>query len=90
MATDSGKKLTHDQSWGNFGQPQNQPESPWKKFEHITMPWSNFHSGGKVRKTGFYKLKKGEVVLTVPQQKAIGLKRGKKKNGTTQEGGTKK
>jgi hypothetical protein len=66
-------------SWGNFGKPQDQPESPWKKFEHITMPWSNFHNGGKVRKTGFYRLKKNEVVLTVPQQRAIGLKRGKKK-----------
>jgi hypothetical protein len=82
MATDSGKKLTHDQSWGNFGQPQNQPESPWKKFEHVTMPWSNFHSGGKVRKTGFYKLKKGEVVLTVAQQKAVGIKHGKKKSSS--------
>lgn len=76
----SAKTLTHEQSWGNFGQPQKQPESPWKKFEHITMPWSNFHSGGKVRKTGFYRLRKGEVVLTVSQQKAVGLKtHGKKK-----------
>lgn len=67
-------------SWGNFGQPQNHPESAWKKFEHITMPWSNFDSGGKVRKTGFYKLKRGEIVLTPSQQKSVGLKkRGRKK-----------
>ena len=66
-------------SWGNFGQPQNHPEDAWKKFEHVTMPWSNFHSGGKVRKTGFYKLKKDEMVLTVAQQKSVGLKKGGRK-----------
>ena len=66
-------------SWGNFGQPNNQPDSPWKKFEHVTMPWSNFHSGGTVKKTGIYKLKKGERVLTVAQQKSVGIKKGKKK-----------
>jgi hypothetical protein len=35
-----------------------------------------------VRKTGFYKLKKGEVVLTVAQQKAVGIKHGKKKSSS--------
>ena len=65
--------------WGNFGDPSNHPEDAWTKFAHITMPWSNFDNGGHVRKTGFYKLKKGEMVLTVPQQKSVGLKKGGRK-----------
>ena len=38
------------------------------------------HSGGKVTKTGPYRLRKGEIVLTVGQQKAAGLKTAKKKS----------
>jgi hypothetical protein len=37
------------------------------------------HSGGKIRKTGDYRLRKGERVLTIAQQKAVGIKKGKKK-----------
>lgn len=38
------------------------------------------HSGGKVKKTGAYRLKKGELVMTSTQQKSAGLKKyGKKK-----------
>jgi len=66
-------------SWGNFGQPQNEPESAWKKFSHIVSPISNLHSGGKVKKTGPYRLRKGELVLTISQQKAAGLKKSWKK-----------
>jgi hypothetical protein len=66
-------------SWGNFGKPQDQPESAWKKFEHITMPLSNFHKGGRVKKTGVAYVHKGELVLTSKQQKAAGLKKGGKK-----------
>jgi hypothetical protein len=36
------------------------------------------HSGGMVKKTGNYRLRKGERVLTVTQQKAVGLKKSKK------------
>jgi len=41
------------------------------------------HSGGKVKKTGNYRLRKGEAVLTVTQQKEAGIKKsGKKKSET--------
>jgi hypothetical protein len=40
------------------------------------------HKGGRVRKTGNYRLKKGEVVLTVAQQKAHGLKKEKRKSSS--------
>lgn len=40
------------------------------------------HKGGKVKKTGPYRLRKGEVVLTVGQQREAGLKPSKKKSGT--------
>ncbi len=38
------------------------------------------HSGGTVKKTGNYRLRKGERVLTVAQQKSAGLKKVGKKN----------
>jgi hypothetical protein len=38
------------------------------------------HKGGRVKRTGNYRLRKKEVVLTVAQQKAAGIKRGKKKS----------
>ncbi len=66
----------HDpKSWGNFGQPQKQKESGWKKFLHIASPISNLHKGGAVEKTGNYRLRKGELVLTVSQQKKHGFKK---------------
>ena len=37
------------------------------------------HKGGKVKKTGPYRLRKGEIVLTAEQQKEHGLKKGKGK-----------
>lgn len=41
------------------------------------------HSGGKVKKTGNYRLRKGEAVLTIGQQKEAGIKKdGKKKSGS--------
>lgn len=40
------------------------------------------HSGGKVPKTGNYRLRKNEVVLTVGQQKAAGLKKKSSKKTT--------
>lgn len=40
------------------------------------------HSGGKVKKTGAYRLKKNEVVLTSTQAKAAGIKKGSKKTGS--------
>lgn len=84
---DGEKKLTHDQSWGNFGQkPQ---ESTWTKAEHVLFPISNFHKGGTVKKTGAYKLKKGERVLTVAQQKSVGIKKGKKTSGRKRVAGKK-
>jgi hypothetical protein len=33
----------------------------------------SYHKGGKVRKTGLARLKKGERVLTKPQQRKAGL-----------------
>ena len=38
-----------------------------------------FHKGGKVKKTGNYRLRKGEAVLTVKQQREVGIKKGGKK-----------
>ncbi len=72
-------------SWGNFGQTQQPKESGWKKAMHVLFPISNFDKGGKVKKTGVYKLKKGERVLTVAQQKAHGLKKGGKKKATSRK-----
>jgi hypothetical protein len=66
-------------SWGNFGKVYQPQESGWEKFLHITSPISNLHKGGIVKKTGNYRLRKGERVLTVTQQKAAGLKKGGKK-----------
>jgi hypothetical protein len=41
---------------------------------------ASFHKGGTVKKTGPYRLRKGEKVLTIQQQKSAGLKNtGKKK-----------
>jgi hypothetical protein len=45
-------------------------------------PMGSKHSGGKVTKTGPYRLRKGEIVLTVGQQKAAGLKKTAKKKST--------
>ncbi len=36
---------------------------------------SSFHKGGKVKKSGYAKVKKGEVVLTVSQAKKIAKKK---------------
>jgi hypothetical protein len=33
------------------------------------------HSGGTVKKTGNYRLRKGEKVLTIAQQKSVGIKK---------------
>jgi len=78
MPSDTPQK--HDKgSWGDFGQTQKPKESGWEKFFHVTSPISNLHKGGRVKKTGPYRLRKGELVLTVSQQKAYGLKKGKKK-----------
>lgn len=74
---EGGKKMTHDQAWGNFGQKPK--ESGWTKAMHVLFPISNFDKGGKVKKTGVYKLKKGERVLTIAQQKSVGIKHGKRK-----------
>ena len=43
---------------------------------------SKYHKGGKVKKGGWAKVKKHEVVLTVGQQKAAGLKKGGKKKAS--------
>jgi hypothetical protein len=40
---------------------------------------SSYKKGGKVKRTGVAKVHKGEIVLTVAQQKAHGLKKGKRK-----------
>ena len=69
-------------SWGNFGKPQKPQESGWEKALHIMSPISNLHSGGKVKRTGNYRLRKGEVVLTVKQQREVGIKTGKKKSSS--------
>lgn len=42
--------------------------------------YASYHKGGTVKKTGNYRLRKKEVILTVAQQKAVGLKGGKKKS----------
>ena len=83
MAKDTGmpkapkEDKSNPKSWGDYHQAPK--ESGWKKFEHIAFPLSNLHSGGTVKKTGNYRLRKGEKVLTVTQQKAVGIKAGKKK-----------
>ena len=46
-------------------------KNPWSILSYIPLK----HSGGKVRKTGPYRLKKGERVLTATQQKSLGLKK---------------
>jgi len=80
MANQSAPKKVDESSWGNFGKPNDQPSSPWDKFKHITMPITNlFHSGGIVKKTGNYRLRKKEMVLTVSQQKSLGIHKSKGK-----------
>ena len=46
------------------------------------LPLKGYHKGGKVKKTGPARLKKGEVVLTASQAKAVLRKGGNKKKGT--------
>jgi hypothetical protein len=73
------KKKSKSQS--KAGDPQKK-EGWGKRFLHALSPISNLHKGGTVKKTGEYRLKKGERVLTGPQQKRAGLKKsGKKKAG---------
>ncbi len=44
-------------------------------------PLKSYHKGGRVKKTGPARLKKGELVMTVSQQKSAGLKKnGRKKS----------
>ena len=51
----------------------------------------SFHKGGTVKKTGAYRLKKGEKVLTVAQQKSVGIKStGKKKSSSHKRVASKK
>ena len=67
---------------------QDQQQAPKKKsggglfskLMHVAFPISNLHKGGTVKKTGVYKLKKGEKVLTAAQQKAHGIKKTTKKS----------
>lgn len=50
------------------------------------MSLPKLHSGGKVKKTGNYRLRKGEAVLTIGQQKEVGIKKdGKKKSGSSRK-----
>ena len=50
--------------------------NPWSILSYIPK----LHKGGKVRKTGVYRLKKGEKVITASQEKSCVKKRGKKSN----------
>jgi hypothetical protein len=43
------------------------------------------HSGGRIKKTGNYRLRKKELVLTVAQQKAAGLQKGGKKKANARK-----
>jgi len=65
----SSKKGSGSSSSGN----------PWSILNYIPK----LHNGGKVKKTGNYRLRKKEVVLTATQAKAAGIKgaQGKKKTG---------
>jgi hypothetical protein len=79
---DIAQERKDKKSWGNFGQKPQKKESGWKKVLHVLSPVSNFDHGGPVKRTGLYKLKKGEHVLTAKQARMHGIKgRGKKKNG---------
>lgn len=85
IATKHKDEKNKKDSWGNFGQPQKPKESGWKKFLHIASPISNLHKGGTVKKTGNYRLRKKEMVLTVAQQKAAGIKNGSKKKASARK-----
>ena len=73
FGTDTKKKLSKPvgQITSSAGQTLT-PSAPLK-------PIGNRHKGGKIRKTGPYQLKKGEIVLTAAQAKAkLGKKNSKK------------
>ena len=75
--TDQKKKKPGKDTNTNSG-PVSQPGYDWSsRYEKPVA--GTMHKGGTVKKTGNYRLKKGEKVLTIAQQKAVGLKTGKKK-----------
>jgi hypothetical protein len=50
--------------------------NPWSILSYLPR----LHKGGRVKKTGGYLLRKGEIVLTKKQQKSVGIKQGGKKS----------
>jgi len=76
---------------GKGGESEDHKDTPGLE----SNPWPSpvaapkiLHKGGRVRKTGFARVKKGEVVLTKPQQRKVGKKimatkavKGKKSKG---------
>jgi hypothetical protein len=73
------------------------PPKPSPTFEELEEQFApkaiplSYHKGGRVKKGGYAKVKKNEVVLTVAQQKSVGIKkRGKKKTRTRKVAATKR
>lgn len=66
---------------GGSDSPQGTPVSD-KYREPESEPLGTLHSGGKVKKTGNYRLRKNELVLTMGQQRSAGLKKTNKKINT--------
>ena len=75
--TDQKKKKSTKDNNTNSG-PVSQPGYDFSS--RYAMP--KLHKGGKVKRTGAYRLKKGEIVLTAVQAKSHGVKTGKKKSGS--------
>jgi hypothetical protein len=78
-----GKKKAKNVKPKKDGTPK--PDNASLKPDKFTMSnpptLGQMHSGGKVKKTGNYRLRKKEIVLTSTQAKAAGIKgaKGKKK-----------
>jgi hypothetical protein len=58
---------------GGKGKEQ-KPSPSWSDLQEQFAPKA-MHSGGTVKKTGNYRLRKGEKVLTIAQQKSVGIKK---------------
>jgi hypothetical protein len=68
-----------------FGKHNNSPKQFSEPEEGPVASAYSFHKGGTVKKTGNYRLRKGEKVLTISQQKAAGIKKGGKKKANSRK-----
>ncbi len=76
QGSDQSKKDKDKKDQSNQGKPQSSGGNPWSILSYLPR----LHKGGKVKRTGGYLLRKGEIVLTPKQAQKHGIKSGRKKS----------